>query len=212
MIDSSSIRRRMQETYYLTVILIHHFWSNRRRRSNSISTLILIFWLSRSLYSNFTWIWINLTYYIVINERGKKEIFKNLGIIYAILAIGFLEFIVWAHHIFAVPTGIKVFRWLATHHGAKLKLNISVLWSLGFIILLTKKLISKIFLFNPLLLFKTIERRRQRSEKKKFVSRFCFLLLFASFILSLSLSLSLVSLSRNFISYSLSPLRPRINP
>ena len=39
---------------------------------------------------------------MLINERGKKEIFGNLGIIYAILGIGFLGFIVWAHHIFTV--------------------------------------------------------------------------------------------------------------
>ncbi|KAF3421034.1 hypothetical protein E2986_11924 [Frieseomelitta varia] len=54
--------------------------SNGRRRSNFISTFILIFWSSRSLYFNFTWVW-----------RKKRNIFGNLRIIYAILGIGFLE-------------------------------------------------------------------------------------------------------------------------
>lgn len=86
--------------------------------------------------------------------RGKKEVFGKLGIITAIVSIGYIGSVVWAHHIFtvgfdidgknyfisstiviAIPTGIKIFSWIITYYGRILKKNLLLLWRIGFLLL-----------------------------------------------------------------------------
>jgi cytochrome c oxidase subunit 1 len=92
----------------------------------------------------------------IVSTFSRKPVFGYLGMAYAMVAIGVVGFVVWAHHMYttglsedvkmyfttatmviAVPTGIKIFSWIATMWGGSIRFSSPMVWAIGFIFLFT---------------------------------------------------------------------------
>lgn len=119
------------------------------------------------MYINLIWAWGHPEVYIlilpafgvfseVVATFSRKRLFGYMSMVYALMAITFLSFVVWLHHFFtmgagadvnaffgimtmviSIPTGVKVFNWLFTMYGGRIRFNSPLMWFIGFVVTFT---------------------------------------------------------------------------